>query len=357
MHWITGAIIGTVLVAVTSPLFVRSYAQRELRWQHGPHQPDEATDSVYVLPVGKSYRWRSEGYATTQIGPHGMPGKTTMNPSAKHAVALWGDSQAEGVAVNDTQKIFAIAESIGTPDLQVFPLAQSGDDASVWLKQTRWAEDALSIDVHVFLIVELSDLACAAESAGKSTPPRFALFAKYSPAFVIQAARNLMMDSEGNQLRSLRFSVGPQPSKKPTRPRLDQTPPNLSHPNDDWASVVNKVRDVTRLPVVVIYAPKIPLITGGQLSILDPEKKRFYALEQTCIEQGIRVVDLSDAFRQSAASGNYPHGFHNGVIGAGHLNAVGNQIVAQTLDETIKEITSRPASELIENPSKAQGDR
>ena len=85
--WVLGAVIGTLLVGVTSPLFVRSYV---------PLQADRVRN-VWTLPPNHTYRWRSEGYADTRIGPHGMPGRTSLaGPKSSHVrVALWGDSQAE----------------------------------------------------------------------------------------------------------------------------------------------------------------------------------------------------------------------------------------------------------------------
>ena len=46
------------------------------------------------------------------------------------------------------------------------------------------------------------------------------------------------------------------------------------------------------------------------------------------------VVDARDELRSSVASdGRWPHGFHNGRIGSGHLNQVGNQVLAARLVE------------------------
>jgi hypothetical protein len=64
-RWSVGFLIATLLVGVSSPWFVRSYVPREWSDRRG----------VLVLQPGAQYRWRSEGYATTRIGPLGMPGQ------------------------------------------------------------------------------------------------------------------------------------------------------------------------------------------------------------------------------------------------------------------------------------------
>ena len=102
-RWAVGIALGTGLIAVSSPLFVRSYL---------PLNADPVR-GIWTLPSGTEYRWRSEGYANTSIGPHGMPGKKVLqsqarskpsevhgfqsdsvDPNAAVRIALWGDSQA-----------------------------------------------------------------------------------------------------------------------------------------------------------------------------------------------------------------------------------------------------------------------
>jgi hypothetical protein len=47
------------------------------------------------------------------------------------------------------------------------------------------------------------------------------------------------------------------------------------------------------------------------------------------------VIDTREQLRRSAQQGRWPHGFHNGYIGQGHLNAVGNSLVAAHLIRSI----------------------
>ncbi len=345
MRWITGAVLGTALVAITSPWFVRTYALRQPSRHGAPDESGLRSAGVDVLPPGTAFRWRSEGYATTSIGPYGMPGKSNIDLNARRSVALWGDSQAEGLAVPDSKKIFAIAESIGGPSWQVYPLAQSGDDATAWLKQIRWAENVLGVDQHVFLIVELSDLTSVLEPAANPAQPRFESVAPLTPAFVIQSARNLIGSPDGQRLRSLRFSIGPVSrhpvSRHPVSRHQEASTTKQGHPScstthstedrDDWAAVVRAMTSATRQPILFVYAPKVPEIAGGKRRTFDPDEQRFAALKQACLESGVTVADLSEDFRRAAALGKYPHGFHNGVIGAGHLNSVGNRIIARSI--------------------------
>ena len=112
IRWIGGSLVGTLIIALTSPLFVRSYLPLQL----------DPVRGVYTMTPERLFRWRSEGYADTHIGPQGMPGRRSLpNDDRKLRVALWGDSQAEGVCVDDGQKLFAQMEQIKPTALSVLP--------------------------------------------------------------------------------------------------------------------------------------------------------------------------------------------------------------------------------------------
>ena len=330
IQWIVGGLLGTTLIGISSPLFVRSYVPL----QHDPVR------GVYTLQPDSVYRWRSEGYADTRIGPLGMPGKVAVRAprGGELRIALWGDSQAEGVCVPDEQKIFAQAEQVAQSredDLQVFPLARSGEDAAAWLTQLRAVEQALAVDVHVFLIVDLPDLLSAT-----SVPPpavdasiavkRKALAARL-PAFVVQAARNLLTEVDGVTPRRLRFSIGPVPGA-PGGSELDSTS------RQPWRPALDAIAAATERPVIILYAPIVPQIVQGKLITSDPQGDDFEAVRYAAEQAGVRIVDLRERFRSSMQHDRWPHGFHNGQIGSGHLNSVGNAIVAEALSDATSDV-------------------
>jgi hypothetical protein len=319
--WIVGTIVGTGLVAITSPLFVRSYA---------PLAADPAR-GVWTLPEGHTYRWRSEGYADTKIGPLGMPGKTSIGPRNQGVirVALWGDSQAEGVCVADHDKIFDQAEQISGGRLEVFPLARSGEDAADWLTQIPRVEQELAIDVHVLLIVDLPDLYTAVDApvpppSQSDVAQANAAIAATMPAFVIQAARHLLREADETTRRKLRFSVGPIPKSAAADRKMDVE-------RVDWTAPITALADATNRPVILLYAPKSPQIVSGTVVREDPSAADFADLQVIANTAGLRVMDARPELLQSFLQGRWPHGFQNGHIGSGHLNKIGNQITASHL--------------------------
>ncbi len=322
VHWIVGFFVGTALIAVSSPLFVRTYA---------PLRTDPIR-GTWTLPPGQTYRWRSEGYAETQIGPLGMPGKTSIRPDQQQIrVALWGDSQAEGVCVSDAQKIFAQAQQLSQGEIEVFPLTRSGEDAADWLTQFSAVEKELNIDVHVLLIVDLLDLLTTSEvpvppPTQADTAQANAAIAARLPAFVIQAAHYLLTEDDGATRRKLRFSVGPI-----SRANAARAGNRSSAETIDWLTPIADVRRATDRPIVILYAPKSPSIIGGKVVMQDASADDFARVKAAADEVGVQVIDIRPELREAVIAGIWPHGFHNGVIGSGHLNATGNKIAASGL--------------------------
>lgn len=324
-RWVFGSMIGTLLVAITSPLFVRSYLPRIY----------DSTRGVLVPQGGNHYRWRSEGYADTFIGPHGMPGRRDVPSHDANAVriAIWGDSQAEGVCVDDEDKLHAQIERTVGQDLTVFPLARSGDDASDWLRQIPSVEQSLDIDVHVLLIVDLVDLAVAIDSEENSEDgPSKSGVAELLPAFVIESARRLLTDVD-DEPRRLRFSLGPvEPPTALARPAKRTIP---------WDAIIKRLDDATDSPIMIVYAPLLPNITDGRIRTNDVDAEQFESFRDIAAGAGIAVVDIRDSMRQSAASGEWPLGFHNGRIGSGHFNATGYRIIAKHVADALPNIARR----------------
>ena len=322
-------VAGTALIAVTSPAFVRSYVP----WRVDPVR------GTWTLPPGAAYRWRSEGHATTRIGPLGMPGKTSLGPPPDAPadpirVALWGDSQAEGVVVADEYKLFAQAEGLaaaaGVP-MTVYPLARSGEDAAVWLTQMPAVERALEIDVHVMLIVDLPDLYTAADAplAPATANERAGLrttLAAHLPAFVIHAARHVLTEADGSTPRTLRFSLGPaeQPEPPPQQQAVAVTPP-------DWPRLMRAITAIAERPVILLHAPPAPQIVGGRIATEGPWANLVPGMRRAAEAHSITVASARSALLASAAQGRWPHGFHNGRIGNGHLNTTGYHLVAREL--------------------------
>ncbi|EMI15489.1 signal peptide protein [Rhodopirellula maiorica SM1] len=331
--WLLGALFGTFLIALTSPLFVRSYVPSRLDPLRG----------VLVLQSGHFYRWRSEGYATTAIGPHGMPGRVSLDatkPANEIRLAIWGDSQAEGVGVADEEKLHRQIERIGKQSqhtITALPLARSGDDAADWLAQIPRVESALAIDMHVILVAEMVDLEAAIATSPDTSPEiessQLAAqnrIASNVPAFVIQAIRRVLRTSDDTP-RTLRFSPGPiaeEPSPTGT----------LTIDQPDWSAVMQRIRSASDRPILLLYSPRIHRKSLTRIAVDDdqPTGDSLAEIKQAAHSAGLLLRGVTEKLVDSAENNRWPHGFHNGIITQGHLNATGYAIIASEIVSEIE---------------------
>ncbi|MGI9472201.1 MAG: hypothetical protein ACR2NZ_11740 [Rubripirellula sp.] len=342
IRWLVGVCVGTLLIAITSPWFVRSYLP--------PHA--DSVRGVWTLPPESEYRWRSEGYADSHIGEFGMPGKPAIDLAVDASanpeqIALWGDSQAEGVCLPDTEKLFSQLERESEGRFNVLPFARSGDDAADWVTQMPAVEQSLGVDQHVILVVELADLQTAMQAP--IPPPGDAdavaangAIAARLPAFVIQSARHLLTEDDGATRRQLRFGLGPVASEQamPTGVSSElAAAPGLKSETEsvvNWHTPLSAIRAASELPITLLYAPLAPHIIDGRVRWEDPQADEFQAMQSAASELGFDVVDARQAMRDSAQlRGQWPHGFHNGQFGVGHLNRVGNTVLAAELVDAL----------------------
>lgn len=372
VRWLLGLFVGTLLVAITSPWFTRSYLPLVV----------DPVRQTWVLSPGSEYRWRSEGYANTAIGPMGLPGKTRSlgksrslvprtrltdrSPFPRNSqsdvlrIAMWGDSQVEGVCLDDKDKLFAMSEHLCGGAVEVFPLARSGQDAADWVTQIPAVEESLKIDLHLVVLADLEDVLAAVQAP--LAPPtesdvaaaNAAIAARF-PAFIIQAARNLLTEDDGVSRRRLRFGVGPvntEPVLASNASNIDSlpghatsaVPQNESVPQQDWDAAFYSLKQVTGKPIWVFDAPVSPQIVDGRVQTQTIEDPSFVAMKRAAIEHGVMVLSARERFREEASAGRWPHGFQNGRIGSGHLNAHGNRLIAEILVKAIEANPIRPSS-------------
>ncbi|QDV60969.1 hypothetical protein [Crateriforma conspicua] len=338
-RWLIGLFFGTLIIAVTSPWFVRSYVPLTM----------DPVRKTWTLPEDAVYRWRSEGYANTHIGPHGMPGRTRLadGPSVRRRIALWGDSQAEGVAVDDSNKLFAAIERAIDPhgSVAVYPLARSGEDAAVWIEQIPRTEASLGIDAHVILMVDWEDLAVLQQHDTTSpdigrnntetdgtAPASKNAWAALLPAFVIQAARHVLTQDDGANIRRWRWTVGPV-----AKGDVPGHFPTVASENErvDWQKAMQALAESTNRPVLIVHAPRRPEIVNGRVvrSLDHPDHIRL--LRAAASDTRLHWLDVTNDLIDAADSGDWPHGFHNGQIGVGHLNAHGYQLIAQRIAQHV----------------------
>lgn len=88
-------------------------------------------------------------------------------------------------------------------------------------------------------------------------------------------------------------------------------------------------------PIIILYHPEVSFRGSGMEIVRDNDTYDIF--ENVCRENGIVFLDTGNAFLRAYDERHaVPYGFHNTVIGYGHLNAEGHEIIANELFQVIK---------------------
>jgi hypothetical protein len=109
-------------------------------------------------------------------------------------------------------------------------------------------------------------------------------------------------------------------------------PPNESEREEAFRFVLREMSEITGR-IVVLYVPELSYSVGGCVSV---GQRDVAAVRAVAADLGLPVIDPSDALCAEYRSTGQPlHGFHNGVMGEGHLNAAGHRVVGRLVAQAV----------------------
>lgn len=323
LQWAIGLIGSWLCVWIFGPWFVNSILVRV---------QDAELQSV-TLREGDRVRWRSEGWATTLIGPHGLPGWRPSDAATR--MVVWGDSQVEGLCVEDEEKIAAQCIQLAAEQywqtVDCLPMGRSGSDAGDWARTIERADRLWTPVLHVWVVTELSDLFAIA-SEQPEAPVRgtwssessslIRLSKRLGADALFQAARKMFFDPETGSVRSLRWSVGPD-----SKSMVKTAPTPMGPLIQEVCQRVAAINDRLHNRLLIVYVPAVPRIMN-EIDFEHPDDPVWNAFE-AAIQDKVSFIDLRTKLSESwRETGRFARGFHNGTPSDGHLNREGNRIIA-----------------------------
>jgi len=352
-RWITGILGSWLVVWLLGPFVLDSILIRTY---------DPALD-VNTLRPGDVVYWRSEGWGRTVIGPHGLPGwqphVDASEPDVDSSLAkvvIWGDSQVEGVCVDDALKIhnqaIGIAQSQHQLAIDCLPMGRSGADARDWQDLIAGADKLWKPDLHIWVVTDLSDLtvavspdAAAAYRRWTVESPAWVRLAKQLQAQALLAVgKRVLRDPDTGAIRRLDFSLGPRNDRIEPRNLIEDQDEGLARDEKIAEDVANLVLEIAKSyegRIAILYAPATPRFSGGLVTD-HPDDAVFAAIRNALESKGIAVGDCRQDFIDLWRSkGRVARGFHNGMPSYGHLNAQGNRIIAEKIVAMLQERLQR----------------
>ncbi|MEQ9642812.1 MAG: hypothetical protein RIM84_22510 [Alphaproteobacteria bacterium] len=280
-------------------------------------------------------------------------------------VLIWGDSQVHALSLETGERLHTQLEERRREsriDYTAVSLGRGGYSVADWHHRMPIGERVYApVAAHIILISAVHDLLPGGEGERNDRlvdgqPPRFiqakatehrahaASLNSLAPAWVRQAGlypifRELWVGRPlvtgylrpSHWLARLREvqSAAPAPAGDGDRPRF-----SVANAHDIWRWVLPALRARTALPVVLVYAPRVPRLAGGRLLTDDPHAPWVAALREVAAANGIGIVDMRERFRRFYASERrFPRGYATSRPDAGHINAAGMSLIAEAIAE------------------------
>ena len=341
-HWVLGLALSLAVAWAAGAMFLDTVQPVVLDPQVGR----------YVARPGTSYRSRSEGWASSLAGVHGLRGLPGGQLPPGPKVVFWGDSFVEGVQVDDSERmpqaLTALARQAGLPVTGV-GVGTGGDSLIDSLfKLPEYAPTLGPVALHVFVLGKfadvLPDVPHACRATFRSSPelalvpapgcPPSGLALRLAPLFHAYELGGAFELYRKLQALDLRLRPGPTPAPVPPAASAEpQVPLECA-----WAFLLAELQHRAGPHVLLLYAPTLPCLDRGRVLLEDPQGATARAFALACARAGVDFVDLGPAFAQHfRTTGRLTHGFFNTPPGTGHLDQDGHQLAAQAVVRYIEE--------------------
>jgi len=330
--WVVGFLISLLVADLFCLLFANS---AELSaW--------DAAIEYSVPAAGQRHRHRTEGWADTRIGFHGVNGIPDVGNLPGSKVVFWGDSHVEGYPLADEDKIAQQFNRLPLADRgrrTAFAVGLSGTTigTAIYL-MPAFERLAAPVRQHVVVVTRLPYVLPDETSlepmflVGGPTPGL-----RSRPASPPDRRRQRVL----GWLQRLRFPLGYQLYRQASRIDLDfrlgerhgdtsEKSPDSRGLASAWSALLEDLSARTRTPVLFVYCPAIPFLDRGRPVFADPQAQSIAVFADQCRRHGYPFLSLQHEFAELyLETGRFPRGFVDNHPYRGHLNAEGSRLVAE----------------------------
>ncbi len=268
-----------------------------------------------------------EGYGLTSYGQNCLIVNKTLDPTVFRVLFI-GDSYVKAKHVSDDKKFTEIVEQVWNrthPDspIQTLNLGLGGQDIRTYLSFGNNMDEHFHPEL-VFLMISKHDFRFLAKD-----PKKLEMVAQGLTEPIIKPEKSSVFQDFINQL-GFRSFFGQLQS---------QTFGFLSQGKgvDEVEAAEEKFLLLNNETAAAIQLKGLKEIWGGRLVII----YRTFTPEDTFIhemkKQEIPVINLYQPFRMAFQERKPPKGFNNSILGKGHLNHYGHQLVAEEIVKFLEE--------------------
>lgn len=310
----------------------------------------------FISRPGVVERTRSEGWASTYWGEHGVVGIKDISRDVRSKVFIWGNSHVEALGVGDERKIAQqltrMLQNEGM-DMMGVGLGFSGESvADMYSFMQAYERIASPVAGHVVVLLGmkyvLPDEFSACHSVFTRLPEPRIEKNICTPSDTARAWAPVLYETNANVVielykkargLSLRFAPGPVQKRSST----ESAPRSVTAEGyvESWRFMLRALKKQTAVPISFIYCPRIPKISDNRVDLNDAEQPFVRAFATTCAEEGVPFIDVSAQVRNEYMQhARFTRGFFNTIPGQGHINEYGQAIIAKALFERLSEAKS-----------------
>lgn len=323
-----------------------------------------------VSAPGWSFNNRSEAWARNDFGKLGLVGVADISTVSAPKVLIWGDSFVEAFQVPDSQKMHSqltgMLSGDPAPQFQAVGVGRRFQSFADYPFQIPKYERAIAdCRLHVIHLFTLEDV-----YPDRNPADRISLFLT-EPELHFEPYDNEYREIEApvasNQLKDLvfksrlqfflrtkkklvqiahleglRFALGSQSLKgKGTRDWSDYLAPewvSRDAPVEAWKFALETLDEATDVPILFVYAPTTPTLSGGEVIKTNPERALADVFADLCRQNGFGFISMEEAFlNYQEETGRFTNGFSTSRPWEGHYNENGHRLVAQAVHDWMRE--------------------
>ncbi len=283
----------------------------------------------YVGYPGSYQLYTAEGYGITSNGENGLVVNKVLNPDAFRILFL-GDSYVDARHVSDHEKFSEIVErnwNVAHPEMpiQSLNLGLGGQNMATYLSFGKNMDTHFQPDL-VFVMVSDDDFKTIANN-----PKQLEKVAQGSTEPLVEPETYTAIEDFTNRTRFRSF-LGKLRAQTYGFLQIGDTfegqaGPKKQVPLDPEAVSIQleALRDIWGDRLVILYRMPIPNLGKG--APVTYEDEVLNEIEK----HGIPVINLYQPFLRAYQERKPPHGFNNSVLGQGHCNQYGHQLIAEEM--------------------------
>jgi len=295
---------------------------------------------------GSRVLYGQEGFGITHYSGFGEI--ATPYAGGSNNIVVMGNSYAEGLNVNDTDKFVSVAETILRRDGFDVDLRNIGRSGQTIVDQIYLAPYVIE-QYHPLIVVIQATVRAFERTAefvkGDSNQLVISndgrILVRHQPEpdrdNAVRAIGEFfsILDYGRTRFKQIRSQALKSPGQNP-----DYAVASVYPVSKDIVmhKVLNKLREAFgSLDLVIVLIPPIPEVHNNRLT--EPDFTQYQMIKQDLESiPNVHVVDPSAEFLISFRNHRPPSGFLNTIPGTGHVNAVGHQIIGENLAKILERL-------------------